>query len=360
MARKQSDYLSGLLGDEPEAPIETKAMPVQESRPSPSITSLARPRPAAAAALLGRESALARVASGEVKQVTQLMLDPARVRIWSGNARVYADLTEEGCRELIDSILAEGGQKVPAVVRRIEGDPDHDYEVIAGTRRHFSISWLRAHNYPDLRFLAQVADLDDEAAFRLADLENRARKDVTDLERARNYAAALATHYGGHQSRMAERLKLSKGWLSKMLKVAAIPDRVIVAYASPGDIALATAYPLAQALDDAIRADAIHGVAGVIHREQQSRRKRGELPLPAPEVTRRLLAAHLLRDGGTRPELFSWTSRIGRPGLSVLSANRQGVTIRLHAGSGATPAELADALRAALRELEKSGTGLQR
>lgn len=87
---------------------------------------------------------LARLASGEVRQVTQLLLDPARVRVWSGNARSYADLSEASCRELIDSITAEGGQKVPAVVRRVEGDPAHDYEVIAGTRRHCSISWLRA------------------------------------------------------------------------------------------------------------------------------------------------------------------------------------------------------------------------
>lgn len=42
--------------------------------------------------LLGRESALARAASGEVRQVTQLMLDPARVRIWAGNARLKARL----------------------------------------------------------------------------------------------------------------------------------------------------------------------------------------------------------------------------------------------------------------------------
>ena len=65
-------------------------------------------------------------------------------------------------------------------------------------------------------------DLDDEAAFRLADIENRARKDVSDIERARNYAAALEAHYGGKAVRMAERLKLSKGWLSKMLKAATI------------------------------------------------------------------------------------------------------------------------------------------
>ena len=37
------------------------------------------------------------------------MLDPARVRVWPGNARSYAHLSEENCRELIDSLIAESG-----------------------------------------------------------------------------------------------------------------------------------------------------------------------------------------------------------------------------------------------------------
>jgi ParB family chromosome partitioning protein len=308
--------------------------------------------------LLGRESALARVASGEVRQVTQLLLDPARVRIWPGNARAYAHLSEENCRELIDSIIAEGGQKVPAVVRRIEGDPDYDYEVIAGTRRHWSISWLRAHSYPDVQFVAQVAILDDEAAFRLADLENRARKDVSDLERARNYAEALKAHYGNHLTRMAERLKVSKGWLSKMLRVAALPEPVIAAFASPADVALKPGYALAQALDDKEAAKAILGAAGQLAKQQAARRAAGELPYPAAEVIRRLLEAP--KAAREAPEPFVWTTPHGRPGLSVQSANRQGVTIRLHSGSGADTEQLVDAFREALAQLEREGRGLQR
>lgn len=138
-----------------------------------------------AAALMARESALARVASGEVKQVTQLWINPARVRTWGGNPRHQDSLTEHNCRDLIDAILAENGQKVPAIVRRVDNDPEHDYEVIAGSRRHFAITWLRANSYPDMLFLAQVYTLDDEAAFRISDIENRARKDVSDFERAR-------------------------------------------------------------------------------------------------------------------------------------------------------------------------------
>ncbi|MBD8737413.1 ParB/RepB/Spo0J family partition protein [Sphingomonas sp. CFBP 13706] len=346
MARKQSDYLAALLADEP---AETDA----GAPPAPPIPERSR-----GTTLLNRETALARVTSGEVRQVTQLLLDPTRVRIWPGNARSYKHLTEDGCRELIDSIIAEGGQKVPAVVRRVDGDPAHDFEVIAGTRRHWSISWLRAHSYPEMQFVAQVASLDDEAAFRLADLENRARKDVSDLERARNYADALKTHYGNHLTRMADRLKVSKGWLSKMVKVAQIPDAVIAAFASPADVQLKPAYALAQALDDKAATKAIQGAARELAREQAARRDRGAAPYPAADVFRRLLDAP--NDPVDSAPPFTWTTPHGRPGLSVQSSNRQGVTIRLHAGSGAETDELVDALRQALAHLEAEGRGLKR
>jgi ParB family chromosome partitioning protein len=166
------------------------------------------------------------------------------------------------------------------VVRRLEGDPAYDYEVIAGTRRHWSIAWLRANSYPQFQFLAQVAQLDDEAAFRLADLENRARKDVSDLERARNYALALKDHYGNHLTRMAERLKLSKGWLSKMLRVATIPDAVVAAFASPADVQLKPGYALAQALDDRNAQAAILKEAKQLAREQDAARSTGRPTVP--------------------------------------------------------------------------------
>ncbi|WP_298400813.1 ParB/RepB/Spo0J family partition protein [Sphingobium sp.] len=361
MARKQSDYLAALLSDEVEAAAPTPTAPAADEQPPvPMPAPTARNERARGTTLLGRESALARLASGEVRQVTQLLLDPGRVRIWPGNARHYAHLSEENCRELIDSIVAEGGQKVPAVVRRVEDDPAYDYEVIAGTRRHWSISWLRGHSYPDMQFVAQVAVLDDEAAFRLADLENRARKDVSDLERARNYAHALSDHYGSHLTRMAERLKLSKGWLSKMIKVAGIPDAVIDAFASPADVQLKPAYALAQALDDGKSAAAIHMAAGILASEQAALRQRGQPALPAADVLKRLLDAPRAAIAAPKVEPYIWTGDLGRPVLSVQSVNRQGVTLRFHAGSGADTDMLVDALRETLAHLERQGLGLHR
>lgn len=346
MARKQKDYLADLLADESAAPPPAASAPAPERPASVTI------RPASST-LVNRQSALARIASGEVRQITQLQLDPARVRIWPGNPRFQARLSADNVRDLIDSILAEGGQKVPALVRRIDHESDFDYELIAGTRRHFAISWLRAHSYPDMKLLAQVVDLDDEAAFRFADIENRARTDISDIERARNYATALSTHYGGHQTRMAERLRLSKGWLSKLLRVATLPDSILAAFGSLTDLPLKPAYALAQVMDDPRRAAAAVQAAGEIAAVQQSLVAGGHPPLSGNEVLRRLTRAGQVE--ASPPTLFAAQSAIGRPALSVTGHNRQGLSLRLHAASGASETELVEMFREALRRHRIAG-----
>lgn len=355
MARKQSDYLAGLLATDAPSPAETRAIPLTgENALSPAP---ARTSNRAGLSLLGRESALARVASGEVRQVTQLLINPARVRLWAGNARIQERLSVESVRDLIDSILAEGGQKVPVVVRHVS-DPDYDYEVIAGTRRHFAISWLRENSYPEMKLLAQVADLDDEAAFRLADVENRARKDVSDIERARNYAAALETHYGGKAARMAERLKLSKGWLSKMLKAAAIPDVVLAAFSDLGELTLNPAYALASALDDKARTDAIVAEAEAIASLNAAATAVGSPPLPGATVLKRLMASSTAPVASATDMRMEIAGQFGRPILAVRSVTRQGVTLHLPTGAGASDEQLQKALQTVLEALRQNGVSL--
>jgi ParB family chromosome partitioning protein len=352
MARKQSDYLAGLLAeDEPQ--VGAAVTTVDPSPPPANEASHDRSSARAGLSLLSRESALARVANGEVRQVTQLLLDPTRVRVWTGNARLQAQLSENNCGDLIDSIVAEGGQKVPAVVRHLQGDPSYDYELIAGTRRHFAISWLRDHSYPEMRLLAQVADLDDEAAFRLADIENRARKDISDIERARNYADAVGRHYEGKAVRMAERLKLSKGWLSKMLKAAALPDAVLDAFASWHELTLNPAYKLAVAMDDKDRAKAIIKEAKVIGATV------ARAPLPASAVLARLMAATVTPLPPPPDFRMEIGGDHGRPILAVKGVNRQGVTLHLPMASGASDDQIADAVRTVLDALRQNGVSVK-
>ena len=327
MSRKQGDYLAGLLADDDEAPSPARV------RRSP---------------LLERESALARMASGEVRQVTEVRLDPARCRIWPGNGRSYAELNETRCRDLIDSLIAEGGQKVPAIVRRLKNDREAEYEVLAGTRRHWSVSWLRAHSYPDMMFVAQIVDLDDEAAFRLADIENRARADLSDLERARNYRWALGAHYGGVQSRMAERLKLSKGWLSKLLTMATLPDDVVAAFADPAAIPVRGGYELAVKASGP-EAGALLAEAKVLVSEQYNARGASLPPIDAPSVLRRLLGAGLTRVG-SKGHAVLVSAADGRPAMTLQGRRGRVLTLCVDLDAVVDRAALVEGLFAAMND----------
>jgi ParB family chromosome partitioning protein len=334
MSRKQSAYLQELLSD-----VEDDAPLLRMQR---------------RASLLERENSLARLASGEVRQVAELRLDPARCRIWPGNGRYYASLNEDACRDLIDSMIAENGQRVPAIVRHVKDDPEHDFEVIAGTRRYWTVAWLRANSYPDITFLAQVQDIDDEAAFRLADLENRARQDLSDIERARSYREALGKHYGGVQTRMAERLRISKGWLTKLLALASLPDEVVAAYPFPAAIQVKGGYELVLLLQQQGAERNILDEAALIGREQEERRGRGDTLLTGPEVTRRLVASASRKRGrnGRAPILSS----AGRPLISVVADRSNGLTIRIHADSGANKSEMLERLGNVIATARLHGT----
>ena len=114
----------------------------------------------AANVLTGRSNRLADLASGAVINRIHELVDPARCRMWEGHNRDYALLTEERCADLIESMKAQGRQEMPAIVRRVAGDGQFDFEVICGARRHWSISWLRAHNYPDFKFWSMFVRLE--------------------------------------------------------------------------------------------------------------------------------------------------------------------------------------------------------
>ena len=195
-----------------------------------------------------RENRLAELATGATLTRVHEFVDPARCRIWEGHNRDYAALTPENCADLIESFRAQGHQEVPAIVRRIAGDAAHQFEVICGARRHWTVSWLRANNFPEFKFLIEPRELTDEEAFRLADLENRNRRDLSDYERARDYARAIERYYGGSQQRMVERLEVSKSWLSRYLELARMPGEVIAAFGSPYAIGISHAAVLAPLL----------------------------------------------------------------------------------------------------------------
>ncbi len=166
----------------------------------------------------------------KIERRTLLHVAADRCRIWAGNPRRYDLLDEARCQDLINSIK-DDGQKEPATARPLSGDAEYDYEIIIGTRRH----WTARHLGVPL--IIQVDEtLSDEEAFRLADIENRDREDVSDYERAVSYRDALKRYYNDHQGAMASALKKSNAWLSRYLDLADMPKEIVSAYPAIGDI----------------------------------------------------------------------------------------------------------------------------
>ncbi|CAN7609957.1 ParB/RepB/Spo0J family partition protein [Phenylobacterium sp. LjRoot164] len=238
-----------------------------------------------------RLSALARVTSGDIKEKTLRLVDPARCRMWSRHNRRYDLLSAERCADLLESLRSQGSQEFPAIVRRVENDPAYDYEVICGARRHWSVSHLRQVEHRDIKFLIEERDLTDEAAFRLADVENRSRKDISDYERALDYREAVETYYGGVSRRMAERLEVKDAWLSRFLELAKLPRDVVDAF---GDV-LQLRENHARELKPLLAADParsrVMAAAKKLRADQVVRREAGQPVLEAPKVIAALKAA---------------------------------------------------------------------
>ncbi len=216
-------------------------------------------------------------------------VDPATCRLWVCHNRDYAALTRERCADLIDGMLAQGRQEFPAIVRRTTDR--NQFEIICGARRHWAVSWLRANGHPGFRYFIEIRDLTDEQAFRLADLENRERCDLSDFERARDYAEALELYYDGSQKTMAAAMNISESWLSRQLGLARLPDAIVRAFATPHDIREGFARMLNPALQDRERAQQLLDLARQFQAEQDRRRIAHEPALTSDEVMRQFRRA---------------------------------------------------------------------
>lgn len=256
------------------APALPSAEPVREEHaPAPSF--------------LERRGAAMDEIARTVKRPT-IRIRPNECTIWPGNARDYAALSYERCASLIESIKEENGNREPVVIRRTP-DGVKPYELIVGTRRHFSVSWLRDNQHGQMDLIARIETLDDEGAFRLADIENREREDVTDLERARNYLHAVNHYYNGVRAQMADRLAISKQYLHNLLQLAELPDEVVAAFASPFDIKVTHGMKLSPLAKSPDQREALLAGADMLRKEQDDRREAGEAPIEGAQVFQRLV-----------------------------------------------------------------------
>ena len=275
------------------------------------------------ARFLKRGNAISDRLSGEHEEKTLHWVDPARCRMWDRHNRDYSLLTAENCGDLIEGIRAQGRQEFPAIVRRID-EADADYEVICGARRHFAVTWLQGQGYSQFKYLIEVRDLTDEEAFRLADIENREREDISDYERAVDYASAVKLYYGGQQKAMAERLEVSAVWLSRYLELARLPSEIVAAFPSKRDLRELHARTLKPLLKEADSKTRVMGKAKEIAAQQALARAGNAQFVDAQKV----VAALKLVASPPKQKLSSAKEYSARSGQSI-SVHRKGRALQV-------------------------------
>ncbi|MCU7878927.1 MAG: ParB/RepB/Spo0J family partition protein [Candidatus Thiodiazotropha sp. (ex Lucinoma borealis)] len=294
-----------------------------------------------------RETSLEKIASGDFINKTLQKIDPTRCRPWEHHNRRYSLLNETRCQDLIEGIKAQNGQEFPAIVRAVKNDPNYDFEVICGARRHWAISWLREHYY-DFKFLIDVRNLSDEEAFRLSDIENRDREDISDYERAVDYKNALNMYYKSAKE-MAERLDVSQTWLSRFLGLAKMPEPILDAYPDITHVK-ENHYRELKPLLKGIQKNIILARAKELVKEQNKRRKNEESPIDGISIFKELKSAIRTPSAKNSPIASYTCSTSKKPMLDVSRNGKLGFVLKLHTGSGASKEELTEAFTEMLNE----------
>ena len=185
--------------------------------------------------------------------------------------------------------------------------------------------------------------MDDEEAFRVSDIENRSRKDITDWERGVEYSRALAEFYSSSQNEMAAHLNISRSWLSRLLDVVRLPEEIIAAFSDRHDITVRVARDIKPLTGEQRALASMTKEAARIAAERDDLGVR----LSGPEVAKRLVKSTLTQKASADAE----TEVQGRDGKVILRytrIRRGGLTLKVLPKTGATKDELLSAIEGIL------------
>jgi ParB family transcriptional regulator, chromosome partitioning protein len=254
----------------------------EKGDPSPYENSPARPKmPAAELALTGRTAPMA-------ERTSILIVDPKRCRPWKYHNRTAAWYTKERCQDLIESIPKDG-QNEPALARKLQGDPDFDFELIYGMRRRFAAEFTHS------KLKVRVTDANDAKAAVLMHIENADRQDITAMERALSFQQQLEAKIFATQDAMAEAFGLGSPQITKMLKAAQLFKHAPIAqlFADKSAVPVAPAYELISLMERP-------GAKDVVLKAAQNLVARGE-GARTPAATLKYLAGSLDRSKHVEP-----------------------------------------------------------
>jgi ParB family chromosome partitioning protein len=213
-----------------------------------------------------------------------VLVDPFRCRVWSLHDRLEESLTEDSCKDEIESFQVHG-QRAGALGRPVRDDPEYDVEVICGARR---LLVARVLKLPLLIEVRELTDLEAIIAMHVEDI----RKDKSPYEQGLAYSRWLRGGYFSTQEEMANVLKVSPSKVSRLLKMSRLPSVVVSAFGNPGDIREGWGERLTELMEDPIRKPPAIRAARAIATSSSH--------LQACDVYRKLLAATAPTDCGGR------------------------------------------------------------
>lgn len=237
-----------------------------------------------------------------------LELDPKRVRFSSIANRDERSLNIKDAAFLeLKNDLAQSGQEFPIKVREIQGDPAHEYEVVAGHRRLKACLELDRETKDGFRILAIL----DANAAELKHIalkmyrENKIREDLSPYEYGRMFKKWLDAGVFKTQSEIAAATHLSQPSVSVYSAVYELPREIHAAFGDPRAISMRWIQDLARAL----KADE----AGVLASARELTRVN---PKPAAEAVFQALTtpgaggAKARRGNPTRTESFKLDNKV--------------------------------------------------
>ncbi|EPZ8357399.1 ParB/RepB/Spo0J family plasmid partition protein [Enterobacter hormaechei] len=145
-------------------------------------------------------------------------------RVWGGNERDQAFLTEDSLDDLIPSFLITGQQN-PAFGRKLSDC----IEVADGSRRRMT-AILTSSEYRIL-----VGDLDDEQMDSLCKIGNDYRP-TSAYERGKRYSFRLENEFNDNISALADAENISRKIITRCINTSKLPRDLIALFSHPGEL----------------------------------------------------------------------------------------------------------------------------
>lgn len=153
-------------------------------------------------------------------------LDPNRVRPSRFANRDQLAFRDEDFNDLKQSVREHNGNDIAAKVRRVTNDPNYDYEVVYGHRRH------EATKLAGVPFYASIHDLTDLDLVRYMHMENQ-RLDLSPYEEGAQFLQWMDEGLYKNVTELASAIGESKAFVSQRTAIHSLPKVVFTALRDP-------------------------------------------------------------------------------------------------------------------------------